>query len=124
MTISSRATAGIAQMPEHERPLSEQFRLVAKEWVELDGAARLMEESKTAVLAQRMKQQGDKPAAHAERDAKSSTEWLDYLTKMVDARTRANLAKVKMEWLRIKERELDRSDWAQRTERKMQRSGP
>ena len=35
------------------RPWSEQFRLAAKAWVELDNAANMLEESKSAVLSQR-----------------------------------------------------------------------
>jgi len=83
-------------------PWSEQYRIVAKEWVTLDGAARLLEESKTAVQSQMMKALGDKPAAHAERDVKASPDWHDYITKMVDARTQANLKKVQMKYLDMK----------------------
>ena len=61
-------------------PISEQFRIVAKDWVAMDGAARMLEESKTAVQSQMMKALGDKPAAHAERDVKASPEWADYLS--------------------------------------------
>ena len=35
-------------------PLSEQYRLIAKKWVDAKAAADLLEESKTAVLSQRM----------------------------------------------------------------------
>lgn len=83
-------------------PWSEQFRIVAKDWVTADGAARMLEESKTAVLSQMMKALGDKPAAHAERDVKASQEWADYLTKMNDARTAANLKKVQMKYIDMK----------------------
>ena len=82
------------EMGENERPLSEMFRLVAKEWVELDGAACLLEECKTAVLAQRMLALGgDKPVSHAEREVKASPEWTDYLTKMVEARSAAQASR-------------------------------
>ena len=81
---------------------SEQYRLAAKAWVELDGAARLLEETKTAVLAQRMKALGDMPAAHSEREVKASEEWGDFIRHMVEARTRANLAKVRLEYVRMK----------------------
>lgn len=121
MKLSERAMTGVAQMPQDERPISELFRVVAKEWVELDGAARLMEESKTAVLAQRMKAQGDKPAAHAERDAKASPEWMDYITKMTEARTRSNLAKVKMEFYRMRFSEWQAKDASARAEMRMTR---
>lgn len=81
---------------------SEQFRIVAKEWVDLDNAATMLEETKSAVLSQKMAALGDIPVSHAERAVKSSTEWLDFIKKMVDARSAANLKKVQMEYLRMK----------------------
>lgn len=81
--------------------ISEQFRIAAKEWVQLDGAARMLEESKTSVLAQRISALGDMPHNKAEREVKSSPEWIEYLKQMVDAKTASNLAKVKMEYMRM-----------------------
>ena len=108
-----------SELPANERPLSEQFRLIAKEWVELDGAARLLEECKTATLSTMMKRLGDKPAAHAERDVKASPEWHDYLRKMVETRTAANLKKVQMEYIRMKASEWIAADANARSERRM-----
>jgi hypothetical protein len=88
--------------PDHNQMPSERFRLSAKDWVEKDGAARMLEEAKTAVLAQKMKALGDMPAAHAEREVKASEEWSDYIKKMVETRTAANLAKVRTEYLKMK----------------------
>lgn len=81
---------------------AEAFRIAAKDWVRKDGAARLLEESKTAVLAQRMAALGDKPASHAERDVKASKEWREYIEKMCKAREEANLAKVRKEYMQMK----------------------
>lgn len=100
-------------------PISEQFRLVAKEWVTLDGAARMLEESKTAVQSQMMKALGDKPAAHAERDVKASPEWHDYIKKMVDARSQANLKKVQLEFLRMKFQEWSSENANRRAEMRL-----
>lgn len=82
--------------------LSEEYRLAAREWVQLDAAARMLEETKSAILSQMMSKQGDVPAAHAERDSKASPEWMDHIQAMVNARTRANEAKVKLEWVRMR----------------------
>lgn len=101
------------------RPWSEQFRLVAKDWVEKDGAARMFEETKTAVLAQRMKAMGDVPAAHAERDVKASDEWREFIKSLVDAKTAANLAKVKMEYIRMKFNEWQSAEANKRAEMKL-----
>jgi hypothetical protein len=100
-------------------PIAEQYRLAAKSWCDLDGAARMLEEAKTAVLAQRMKALGDMPAAHSEREVKASEEWADYIKKMVDARTAANLAKVKLEWVRMRFSEWQSEEANKRAEMKL-----
>jgi len=102
MRTSERATALIREIPTNEQSWSERYRLSANEWVSLDGAARMLEETKTAVLAQKMKSLGDMPAAHAEREVKASEEWHDFIKQMVEARTAANLARVKMKWCEMK----------------------
>lgn len=84
------------------RPISEQFRLVAKDFVDKDSAASMLEEMKSAVLSQKMAALGDMPVSRAESTVKASEEWADYIKRMVEARTAANLAKVKMEWLRLR----------------------
>jgi predicted transcriptional regulator len=62
----------------------------------------MLEETKSAVLSQRMTALGDMPVSHAERTVKGSVEWQDFIKTMVDARTQANLKKVQMEYLRMK----------------------
>jgi hypothetical protein len=90
-------------MTDHSNmPVSEQFRVTAKQWVELDRAATMLEETKSAVLSQKMNALGDIPVSHAERTVKASPEWSDFIKTMVDARTQANLKKVQMEYLRMK----------------------
>lgn len=103
----------------HNHPLSEQYRLVAKAWAEEDGAARLLEETKTAVLSQRMKALGDVPAAHAERDVKASQEWHEFIETMVAARTRANLKKLQLKYLEMKFSEQQSFEATARAERRM-----
>lgn len=100
-------------------PPSEQYRIAAKQWVELDGAARMLEETKTAVLAQRKRALGDMPDSHAEKEVKASEEWADFIKHMVDARTAANLAKVKMEWTRMRFSEWLSLDATKRAEMKL-----
>jgi hypothetical protein len=100
-------------------PLSERYRLAAKEWVELDNKARLMEETKSAVLSQRMSSLGDMPVSKAELAIKSSPEWHDFVKEMVEARTHANLKKVELEWLRMRFSENQSREATERAERKM-----
>lgn len=100
-------------------PPSEQYRIAAKDWVGKDGAARLLEETKTAVLAERMKALGDIPAAHAEREVKASEEWQAFIKVMVEARTQANLSKVRMEWTRMKFMEWQSENATKRAEMRL-----
>ena len=65
-------SARVMELPRDQRPLSEQFRLVAKAWCDLDGAAGCWKKTKTATLSTMMQRQGDVPVAHAERDVKAS----------------------------------------------------
>lgn len=100
-------------------PISEQFRLVAKEWVEADSAARLLEETKTAVLAQRKKLLGDMPDTHAEKEVKASAEWHDFVAGMVKARTQANLKKVQLEYIKMQFAEAQSYEATKRAEMKL-----
>ena len=82
--------------------ISEQYARVAKDWVELDSAASMLEETKSAVLSQMMGQHASLPVNRAEMLVKGSPEWSDFITKMVKAREAANLKKVHLEFLRMK----------------------
>lgn len=105
--------------PSNNLPPSEQYRLAAKAWVELDGAARLLEETKTAVLSQKQKAMGDIPAAHSEREVKASEEWMAFIKGMVEARTAANMAKVRMEWCRMRFMEWQSENATKRAEMRL-----
>ena len=100
-------------------PLSERYRIAAKEWVELDNKARLMEETKSAVLSQRMAALGDMPVSKAEMAVKASTEWREFVTEMVESRTQSNLKKVELEWLRMRFSEQQSREATERAERKL-----
>ena len=49
-----------------DRPISEQFRVVAKRWCDAEAAASILEESKSAVLARLMSERGDMAVSKAE----------------------------------------------------------
>lgn len=123
MTISSRATAGIAQMPEREQPLSEQYRIVAKEWVSAEAGAQLLEDLKTTKLEQKKQAlidtEGPMPDSHAERRVKAGIEWEEYIREIVDAREKANFAKVKMDYIKMRFNEWQAKDATARAEMKM-----
>lgn len=100
-------------------PLSEQFRIVAKDWVQKHAAASMLEETKTAVLSQLIGRQGDIAYNQAERVVKASDEWSDFLEKMVKAREAANLAKAKMEFIRMRFSEWQSAEATKRAEMKL-----
>ena len=100
-------------------PISEQFRLVAKKWVDADSAASLLEESKSAVLAKKMAALGDMPVSRAEMTVKASDEWADYIGKMVKAREQAALLKAQLEFLRMKFMEEQSSNATRRVEMRL-----
>ena len=99
--------------------LSEQYRIIASEWVELDHAARLLEATKSAVLSQRMAGLGDIPVSRAEQQIKASPFWMDHVTKIEEARTAANLKKVEMETIRMQFSEQQSREATDRAERRL-----
>ncbi len=82
-------------------PLSERYRLAGEEWAELEAAAAILEDTKSAVLAQRMAQLGDIAVNKAEMAIKASPQWIDHVKTIVEARKAANLAKIKLDVARM-----------------------
>jgi hypothetical protein len=108
-------------MPAKDRPISEEFRLVARAWVDAEKAAAILEESKTAVLSQMMLKEGDIAANKAEMRVKGSADWQEYLDKMVSARAEANLRRVQMKYVEMRFSEWQSADANARRERQMGR---
>ena len=102
-------------------PISEQYRLVAKKWVDADSAANMLEECKSAFLAKLMLGQGDMPVSRAEMQVKASPDWNDYVTKMVNQRGAAARLKVQLEYIRMKFAEWQSAEASNRAEMKMTR---
>lgn len=100
-------------------PLSEQFRLIAKKWIDADAAASILEETKSAFLAQRMAEQGDVPVSRAEMAVKASQEWAEYVESMVNARKRAALLKAQLEYIRMQFTEQQSFEATRRAEMKL-----
>jgi hypothetical protein len=104
---------------ESDVPWSERYREAAEDWVGKDTAANLLEECKSAVLSQKMIALGDIPVSHAERQVKASPEWYDYTTKTVKAREAANLAKVRMEFIKMRAMEEQSANANKRAEMRL-----
>jgi len=106
-----------------DRPISEQFRIVAKSWVEADKAASLMEETKSSVLSEMINSvisyNIDMPYNKAELSAKSNPEYKEFISTMVEFRSKANLLKVQMEYLRMKFQEWSSHEANARAEKRL-----
>lgn len=100
-------------------PVSAQCRLAAQEWVQMDAAARMLDEGKTTFLAQRKTLHGDIADAKAEKLVKSSPEWADYIKNMVRAKTAANKARVEVDYMKMKFQEWQSADANARAERRL-----
>jgi hypothetical protein len=100
-------------------PLSEQYRIVAKAYVDADSAASLLEETKSAVLARMMLSLGDMPVSRAEMQTKASQEWGEFITSMVKAREKAAFLKVKLEYIRMKFHEWQSIEASKRAEMRL-----
>lgn len=83
-------------------PISEQLYRAGMDWADKNAAANLLEETKSATLSQMMSQHSTLPISRAEMMVKSSAEWMQFIQKMVDARHKADLAKVRLEYLRAR----------------------
>jgi hypothetical protein len=100
-------------------PLSEQYRLVAKKWVDADSAASLLEETKSAILATMMTAFADEPLNRAEMKTKACPEWRDYIEKMVAQRKEANLLRAQLEYIRMQDREKSSAEATARAEMRL-----
>ena len=104
-----------------ERQWSEQYRLAGEAWVKADAQARALEEGKSVLLAEAvnlMVEDGMSVAA-AERKAKATDQYKKYLRAMVDARTAANMAKVRAQAADIQFKEWMSADANKRQEMKL-----
>lgn len=100
-------------------PWSEQYRIVSKQWVDADAAASILEDTKSAVMAERMMALGDMPVNKAEATVKSSPEWRRHVEAIVHARRAANRLKVQLEYLRMKFSEWQSHEATKRTEARL-----
>lgn len=102
-----------------DRPISEEYRIIAKRWVDADNSANLLEESKSAFLSQKMLEHGDIAVSKAETFVKGSPEWKEYIEQMVNARKEANLLKVQLEYIRMRFYEWQSHNATRRAEMKL-----
>jgi hypothetical protein len=100
-------------------PWSEQYRIVAKQWVDADAAANFREEMKSAQLARLMAKEGDIPVSRAEMNVKASDEWGEFIEQTTDARHKATKLKVQLEYIRMKFMEWQSENATKRAEMRL-----
>lgn len=83
------------------KPISERWREAAEKWTEMEAAADILESTKSSVLSQMMLKHGDIPVSKAEALVKRSDEWIEHVSKVCDARYKANKAKVEVDFWRM-----------------------
>jgi hypothetical protein len=114
-----------AEMPERERSIAEQFRIVAHQYCDADAAANLMKDLKETTLEQIktdiITRDGHMADNKAERLARTSQDWIDYITNMNTHRTKANKLRLQLDYLRMLDRKEDREAWMARSEMKIHR---
>ncbi len=102
--------------PQDNLPWSEKFRLAGEDWADKEAAAQLLEDCKSATMAQWQTELGDLPVNRAEQTVKASPRWSSYIHDTVMARKEANLAKIRLEAIRMKAMEYQAKEANQRTE--------
>jgi putative sterol carrier protein len=95
---------------------AERYRVAGDVWCDAEAAAQLLEDCKSAVMAQWQTELGDIPVNRAEQTVKASARWRDYIQDAVDARKAANLAKVRLETIKMKAMEYQAKEANSRTE--------
>ncbi len=97
----------------------EQFRIVAKSWVDAEAAASILEDTKSAVLAEKMLALGDMPVSKAEMTVKGSAEWREEIKAIAMHRQVANRLKVQLEYIRMKFQEWSSENANKRAEMRL-----
>lgn len=98
------------------RPHSQIVREAGERWADSNAAATLLEETKSAFLAQRVAMQGDVPVNRAENIVKASPDWYKYIETYVNARKVANLARIEYEYEKARFQEWISADANERAE--------
>lgn len=106
-------------MISNDPPLSEVWKEAADDWVDKDGAARMLEETKTLRFAQKTAALGDIPVNRAEQTVKASKDWWDEVVNIVNSRTEANKAKVYAESVKMRHSEHMNEDANHRAESRL-----
>ena len=101
------------------RPFSELYQEAGDDWADREAAATLLEDCKSAVLAQWCAEQGDIPVNRAEQTVKASPRWRAYINDTIEARKAANKAKVRLESIKMRAMEFQAREANARVEARL-----
>ena len=101
------------------RSWADRYRHAGEEWADKESAAQLLEDCKSTVMAQRQTAFGDIPVNRAEQMVKASPDWEEYIRSAVEARHQANLAKIRLEAIKMSFAEFNNTEANNRIEMKM-----
>lgn len=84
------------------KSIAEIYLEAAESWCDLENAANLLEDTKSAIFSQMVLAHQGISNSKAELLTRASEEWLSHVTKIVDARTKANRAKIRVEYTKMR----------------------
>ncbi len=102
-----------------DMPLSEEWRIISKKWVDAENSANMYEEGKSATLARMMVDKGEMAVSKAEMLTKASQDWADYIKAMVEARTAASYLKIQLDYIKMRHSEMMSHEASKRAEMKL-----
>lgn len=126
MNISERATANIVPMQRDASDLNrlrEEWRILAKQWVQADSRVDELEEGRKMLLAElklALIKAGSKLGA-AEDEARISQQFKNYVRKYHDAKRVANDLRIDMKNAELAYWERNNAEATERSERRMSR---
>lgn len=126
MSTSERATAAVVPMKRDGTDLNrlrEEWRILAKQWVQADSRVDEMEEGRKMLLAElklALIKAGSKIGA-AEDEARISQQFKSYVRKYHDAKRVANDLRIDMKNAELAYWERNNSEATERSERRMSR---
>lgn len=80
---------------------TEQFRIKALKWANANGEAERLEHMRKVILGELVNQIGG-PITKAEHEAHGHKHYVQHIRDMTHARTKANIAKGEMEFMRMR----------------------
>ncbi len=98
---------------------ADRYREAGILWSDREAAAQILEDCKSATMAQWQTELGDMPINRAEQTVKASARWKDYVVDAVEARRLANVAKIELEYIRMRAMERQAKDANKRAEMRL-----